>query len=89
MQYMGGKFKIKKPLGTYLRSRLRPGDLFVEPFCGGLNITTEIVGNRIASDLSPYLFGLYRALAGGWVPPENLSEEEYKALQLDQKQQQH
>jgi len=79
MQYLGGKAKIAKRLGAYLRSRLE-GRFFVEPFCGALNITTQMEGPRLAADASPYLFSLYKALRSGWAPPDTLSDEEWRSL---------
>lgn len=76
MQYLGGKSKIRKPLGAYLKARLE-GRYFVEPFCGALNITAEMDGPRLASDASPYLFSLYKAVREGWEPPGVVTEEEY------------
>lgn len=78
MQYLGGKFRIAKPLCAYLESR-RAGRYFVEPFCGGLNITAGMSGPRLASDASPYLFSLYKALREGWRPPDAVTEEMYAA----------
>lgn len=80
MQYLGGKSRLAKPLAAFLleRFRARPGRVFVEPFCGALNITAamEPAGYRVASDLNPYLLTLYRALRDGWVPPD-VDEELY------------
>lgn len=80
MQYLGGKSRIAKPLAAYLESR-REGRYFVEPFCGALNITVEMTGPRLASDASPYLFSLYRALREGWEPPDTVSEQLYAEVQ--------
>lgn len=82
MQYMGGKSKIAKSLSDYLISRL-DGRFFVEPFCGGLNVTSKMPGPRIANDLNPYLFTLYKSIREGWIPPDHLSEEEYQTLKKD------
>lgn len=79
MQYLGGKFRIAKPLSAYLESR-RAGRYFVEPFCGGLNVTAAMEGERLATDASPYLFSLYSALRAGWDPPTSMSEEEYASI---------
>ena len=77
MQYLGGKAKIAKPLGEYLRKR--QGSLYaVEPFCGALNVTAQLTGPRIACDASPYLFSLYKAVREGWDPPDAVTEEDYK-----------
>ena len=78
MQYVGGKFRIRKQLTAYLES-VRNNRDFVEPFCGGCNITAEMSGNRFASDLCEDVVLLWRAAAEGWQPPTAVSEEEYKA----------
>lgn len=79
MQYLGGKFKIAKRLTDYLKTRLG-SRVFVEPFCGGLNITCRMTGAIRASDSSKSLITLYKALQGGWEPPEHLDEFQYKLL---------
>lgn len=79
MQYLGSKHKIGKALAAYLHTR-SAGRYFVEPFCGALNVTRHLTGPRIASDASPYLFSLYSALRSGWVPPDVLTEDTYRAL---------
>lgn len=78
MQYVGGKFRIRKDLAAYLES-VRFGRTFVEPFCGGANITAEMSGNRIASDLCQDIVMLWSAAAEGWEPPVSVSEAEYEA----------
>lgn len=79
MRYLGGKSRIVKPLSAYLESR-RDGRLFVEPFCGALNVTAAIKGPRLASDASPYLYTLYSAIRAGWAPPQEVSEDLYQSL---------
>jgi DNA adenine methylase len=83
MQYLGGKTKIAKALCAYLESR-RGGRLFLEPFCGGLSVTSTMKGNRIASDVLPCLITLYKACQDGWIPPKNVTEEEYQTLKKNQ-----
>jgi DNA adenine methylase len=77
MQYVGGKFRIRKELSAYLES-VRFGRTFVEPFCGGANITAEMSGSRIASDLCQDVVMLWNAAAKGWEPPMTISEVEYR-----------
>lgn len=79
MKYLGGKFRISRPLSEYLLGRLG-GREFVEPFCGALNITVRMPGRRVATDASPYLMSLYRAVRAGWDPPSFVSEETYAAV---------
>jgi DNA adenine methylase len=78
MQYVGGKFRVASKLATYLES-VRNGRLFVEPFCGGCNITAAMMGPRIASDLCEDVICLWQAVADGWIPPTSISEAEYQA----------
>jgi DNA adenine methylase len=78
MQYVGGKHRIRKELAVYLES-VREGRTFVEPFCGGCNITAEMSGYRIASDLCEDVILLWKAASDGWEPPTKVLEDEYKA----------
>lgn len=68
-----------KPLVKYLESVRRPGQAFVEPFCGGLWVTHLVAGQRIASDANEALITLYTSLQSGWLPPTAVSEETYLA----------
>ena len=40
----------------------------------------KVDGKRIANDIDFYLIALFRALQNGWIPPGNVSEEEYIAI---------
>lgn len=81
MRYLGGKSRLARHLAPFLLERLR-GRVFVEPFCGALNITAAMApaGVRVASDLNPYLLTLYRALREGWTPPEHVTREDHARL---------
>lgn len=79
MQYFGGKFRIRKQLGTFLRERLN-GRLYIEPFCGSCWVAAEVRPERaILSDACLDLILMWQALQKGWVPPSEVSEDEYKA----------
>jgi DNA adenine methylase len=56
------------------------GQLWVEPFVGGANIIDKIKGPRIGADINKYLIAMWHALQEGWIPPENISEEEYNQI---------
>lgn len=77
MRYIGGKSRI----ASWIVSNLKTLDNqnIVEPFCGGLSIT-EKLNPIFASDRCESLIYLYKALQTDWVPPSNLSENEYKAI---------
>lgn len=81
VKYLGSKRGIAKPLSAFLLSRLA-GRYFVEPFCGGINMTAamEPAGPRLATDAHPALFYLYRAWRKGWRPPSSVSEALYQQI---------
>lgn len=77
---MGGKSKIAKHLCAAINP-VRRGRTAWDAFCGGLSMSAELAkaGPVISSDANPALISLYQYVAAGWDPPENVSEEEYKA----------
>ena len=79
MRYFGGKSKIAKPLSHYLNSQLKEGQPFVDLFCGSCNVVTQIDSSRvrIANDKHKYLIAMWQELQNGWIPPKDLSFEEY------------
>lgn len=81
MRYVGGKYRIRRELAAYLESR-RDGRLFIEPFCGGANITSEMSGVRVASDICEDVIELWKAVARGWEPPMTVTENEYRLAQI-------
>lgn len=80
MHYLGGKARLAGRIAEVL-ARARGGRLMVEPFSGALNVTAACAGfgERLASDVNPYLFSLWSALRAGWVPPE-VSEDDYRRV---------
>lgn len=80
MQYLGGKSKIRKDVAMFLNSVRKPNQIYFEPFVGGGWILQEMTDKRIASDGNKNLISMYKALQNGWVPPENISEEEYNNI---------
>ena len=46
MQYFGGKARIAKDIVSVLNEYRKPNQLFVEPFCGGINITC-LMGDNV------------------------------------------
>jgi DNA adenine methylase len=76
MRYVGGKYRIAKPLAAYLES-VRQSRPFIEPFCGGANITAVMSGQRLAIDVCEDIIHLWSAVSDGWEPPTQVSESEY------------
>lgn len=82
MQYLGGKFKIRKFVAKYL-NEYRSGRDYMEPFVGAASILAELSGHRFASDYSKGLIVMWKALQEGWVPPDDISEEQYLNIKKD------
>jgi len=84
MQYFGGKFRTRKQLAAFLHglNRLKPTKYF-EPFVGGAWVLQEVKAiSRTASDGNKSLITLYKHLQNGWIPPENISEEDYSYYKM-------
>jgi len=86
MQYLGGKVRIAKQIAKVIREN-NPGAHFIyEPFMGGANVTTELAKlfpMVLASDSHPDVIALWRAVQQGWLPPENITREEYALLKQE------
>lgn len=77
MQYLGGKTRIAKEILPIILADRKEGQYFVEPFCGGCNVTAKVSGNRIANDCNEYLIAMFEGLASGEKYPEKISRELY------------
>lgn len=79
MQYFGGKQRIAKHLCEYLNSQLRPGQVFVDLFCGSCNVVSNIRvdSERYANDKNEYLISLWASLQQGLALPQDVDEETY------------
>ncbi len=80
MKYLGGKEKISKELSAFLESIRLPNQRYVEPFVGGCSVFSKMQGEKVAGDVHPDLIAMYQALQQGWIPPDAVSEEQYKKL---------
>lgn len=80
MRYLGGKARLARHLVPVLAV---PADVtYVEPFVGGANIMAAQahVRRRIGADAHLELIALHRAIQAGWVPPADVTREEYEAV---------
>lgn len=77
MQYLGGKHLLAQEIVSVIGQYRQPNQVFIEPFCGGLNITCRIRGKRIASDANWELIECYKAVQQGWIPPDEISYIDY------------
>ena len=83
MRYLGGKYKIRKQVASFLET-VRDGRDYLDPFVGGANILSEMSGTRIASDSNTALITMYKALQEGWIPPDGITEEVYEHYRIIQ-----
>jgi len=77
MCYMGGKNRIRKQISVFLESVRKPEQTYFEPFVGGAWVLQEMSGKRIASDGNNALITMYKALQSGWIPPDEITLEQY------------
>ena len=91
MRYFGGKQRISKPLSKFLNEQLKDGQPFVDLFCGSCNVIVNIDGDRlkIANDKHKYLIAMWIELQKGWIPPQNLTLEEYQYINANKDEKPH
>ena len=80
---MGGKCKIAKEILPIILADRKPGQYFVDVFCGGAGILDKVENPRIGNDINDYVVNLLNEVAHGWEPPQLLSEEEYYAIKAN------
>lgn len=77
---MGSKNRHAKEMLPIILKDRKPEQWYVEPFVGGFNMIDKVDGNRIANDINHYLIDFARKLQEGWLPPEEISENDYKDI---------
>lgn len=77
MQYLGGKTRVAKEILPIILADRKEGQYFVEPFCGGCNVTAKVLGNRIANDSNEYLIAMFEGLVSGERYPNIIGRELY------------
>lgn len=85
MHYFGGKAKIAKELSQYINSILKPGQTFVDLFCGSCNVVSKIDSNRIriANDIHYELIEMWKAIQSNQDLPSIITEEQYKDIRYN------
>lgn len=81
--YMGGKSRIAKRIVRTIRQHSPEATVAVEPFMGGGAVTAELAkefDTVLASDAHPDLVMMWQSALSGWVPPETVTEDEWRAL---------
>ena len=83
MRYLGGKSRISTQLSNVVNTTFgeRGERVFVSLFCGSCAIESKVNADvKILNDKHPYLIAMWRALQNGWIPPDEISKEQYKYI---------
>lgn len=80
MKYMGSKRRIAKEILPIILKDRKENQCYVEPFVGGANMIENVSGKRLGIDINEYLIELLEKLSNGWIPPGELTEEEYNDI---------
>jgi DNA adenine methylase len=83
MKYMGSKARVAHEILPIILSGRRPGQYYVEPFCGGLGTMDRVSGPRIAGDLNRYLIAMWNGLKSGEPRPYSIPKEMYDLARKD------
>ena len=77
MKYMGSKARIAKEILPIILKDRKPGQWYVEPFCGGCNTIDKVDGNRIANDKNTLLIAMFSGLVEGRTYPTDIPKNTY------------
>jgi DNA adenine methylase len=78
MRYPGSKRRISNGIIGVIMQNATPDTVYVEPFCGGCNMLTEInLKHRYANDINSYWIAMITSFLGGWRPPTTISKDAY------------
>ena len=73
---MGSKRRLAKYLVPIFKKEIG-NRAWVEPFCGGANLTIFFDGVRYCNDLNEYVVECLKQVSLGWIPPTEISKEQY------------
>ena len=91
MRYLGNKQKYGKEIcnaiveditgGLFGGGRELPKN-WVEPFVGSGGMIENVppTFNRYSNDKNKYIIAMHKAVQNGWLPPDSISEDEYKDI---------
>ena len=78
---MGGKEQIASKIVEFMQPEIDKRGVYVEPFVGGASVISRVRASiRIGADIHEPLINMYKALSNGWIPPKELTENEYNEL---------
>ena len=83
IQYQGGKARTAKPISEKILEYGKDCTNFVSLFCGSCAVETKVTekfNKTVCNDNHKYLIDLYHSLQNGWIPPENITKEQYQYI---------
>lgn len=81
MKYVGSKARFAKEILPIVLAG-RTSELYVEPFVGGGNSFHLVNGPKWGNDVNADVVAMLEAVGGGWVPPGDVSEDDYTEARL-------
>lgn len=83
MKYMGSKNRIASEILPIILKNRTDEQWYVEPFCGGCNTLDKVEGKRIGNDFNTYLILMWQAIQKGWIPPTNITKDDYSQIKKE------
>lgn len=83
MKYMGSKSRIAKNILPLILKDRKPGQWYVEPFCGGCNSIDKVDSPRLAGDVNKYLIAMWNGLKSDHERPKEISRELYNRARVE------
>lgn len=83
MRYMGGKSRIAQQLSEVMLENSHNRIRYVEPFVGGGAVAAKMghqFKEALYGDMHEDLILMWQAVLEGWVPPNDVTPDEYAAL---------
>lgn len=77
MKYMGSKARIANEILPIILRNRKQGQVYVEPFAGGMNTIDKVDGVKIAADNNKYLIAMWNGLKNGNKYPESIDRDLY------------
>ena len=87
MQYVGGKYRIRKQVAKTILANSSMRSCYIEPFVGSASVFQEVAAcfnTAMAGDLHADLVAMWNGLLfDGWEPPGSVTEERYAELRKE------
>mgnify|MGYP005990949933 CR=1 FL=1 len=81
MRYMGSKARHAQSIVQIIMESHTDGATYYEPFLGGGNMFSAVpIPLKVGSDLCRYSVATLRAISTGWIPPDVVSEADYREI---------